>query len=207
MLKSEKYWKEMSKNITDPSQTYNKRPDISIKDAEFIKKYVTKDDEIIDFGSGTGRVVNKILPYVKSIIAVETYRGLSQYIIDDPKILVINAKLEGFLIRKKFDIAISTGVMQYFPAENVVGLYTNLFEMLKKGGLLILRIHCGLKETVVVDKSEEIGNDYFAEFRQVDEEKERLLKIGFSDVQVLDKAPEELNVWDNTRHFIFICKK
>src|SRR5690554_102823 len=207
MAKSEKYWERMSKNIQDPSQTYNKRPDISSKDAEFIKRYVKKNHELIDIGSGTGQVTNKILPFVKNIVAVETFRGLSEYIINDPNMLVINAKLEGFLIRKEFDIAISTGVMQCFPKEKVIDLYSNIFQMLKKDGLLIMRIHCGLNEKVVIDKSEEIGGEYFAEYRQVDEEKKRLEETGFSEVKVIDEAPDELNVWENTRHFMFVCKK
>jgi SAM-dependent methyltransferase len=207
MSKSGNYWERMSKQITDPSQTYNKRPDISFKDADFIKKYVTKDHEVIDIGSGTGQVTNKILPFVKNIIAVETFEGLSKYITEDPNLMVINAKLEGFCIRKEFDIAIATGVMQCFPTEEVVDLYSNIYKMVKKDGLLIMRIHCGLNETIVINKSEELGIEYFAEYRQVDEEKERILNAGFSEVNVLDEAPEELNVWENTRHFMFVCKK
>jgi len=206
MAKSESYWQRMSKNIENPSQTYNKRPDISSKDAVFIRNYLTETDEVIDIGSGTGQVTNKLLPFVKNITAVETFIGLSQYIIEDPRMMVINAKLEGFRIRKSFDVAIATGVMQCFPKADVIDLCTNLFEMVQKGGVLIMRTHCGLEETIVVDKSEELG-DYFAEYRQVDEEKKMLQEIGFSEVKVLDEAPSELNVWDNSRHFMFVCKK
>src|SRR5690554_3633967 len=106
-----------------------------------------------------------------------------------------------------FRSAISTGVMQCFPKEKVIDLYSNIFQMLKKDGLLIMRIHCGLNEKVVIDKSEEIGGEYFAEYRQVDEEKKRLEETGFSEVKVIDEAPDELNVWENTRHFMFVCKK
>lgn len=207
MAKSEKYWENLSKNINTPSQTHNKRPDISYKDVDFIKKYVSLNDEILDLGSGTGQVTNKLLPFVKNIIAVETYNGLSKFITDDPNLLVINAKLEGFFIRKEFDAVIATGVLQYFNLDDATAIYSNIIRMLKKDGLLILRSHCGLKETVVINHSKELDQEYFAEYRQVDEEKKLLEKIGFSKVEVLDEAPEELNIYDNTRHFMFVCKK
>jgi SAM-dependent methyltransferase len=207
MSNSEKYWERMSKNIKDQSQTYNKHTDISAKDASFIKKYLSKTDSIIDIGSGSGAVTNKLLPFVNEITAVETFRGLSEFITEAPNMIVINAKIEGFYIRKKFDIAISTGLMQFFKRPDAEGIYTNLFDMLKKDGLFIMRLHCGLKETVVINHSKELDQEYFAEFRQVDEERKLLEEIGFSKVEVIDEAPEELNIYDNTRHFMFVCKK
>lgn len=207
MTESDKYWERMSKNIQDQSQTYNKKSDVSPKDAQFIRNYLSPTDKVIDIGSGSGLIVNKILPFVKEITAVETFKGLSKYIQTDPKILVINAKLENFYIRKEYDVALSTGVMQFFEKTDAVEIYTNIFNMVKKGGLFLMRMHCGLKETVVIHHSIELDQEYFAEFRQVDEEKKLLEDIGFIDVQVLDEAPEELNVWENTRHFMFICKK
>ena len=207
MTESDKYWERMSKNIQDQSQTYNKKSDVSPKDAQFIRNYLSPTDKVIDIGSGSGLIVNKILPFVKEITAVETFKGLSKYIQTDPKILVINAKLENFYIRKEYDVALSTGVMQFFEKTDAVEIYTNIFNMVKKGGLFLMRMHYGLKETVVIHHSIELDQEYFAEFRQVDEEKKLLEDIGFIDVQVLDEAPEELNVWENTRHFMFICKK
>lgn len=207
MTESDKYWERMSKNIQSQSQTYNKNPDISPKDAQFIKNYVSLTDEVIDIGSGSGLIVNKILPFVKEVTAVETFKGLSKYIITAPNVLVINARLEGFSIRKEYDVALSTGVMQFFERKDAVEMYTNIFNMVKNNGLFIMRIHCGLKETVVIHHSKELNQEYFAQYRQVDEEKKLLEEIGFSEVQVLDEAPTELNVWENTRHFMFICKK
>ena len=80
--------------------------------------------------------------------------------------------------------------------------------MTKPGGLLIVRVHCALEEKIVVDGfSEELGTDYFAEFRPVKEEEQLLKDIGFKNVETFDIFPDTLNVWDNSRHFIFVCKK
>lgn len=207
MSNSEKYWERMSHNIKDQSETYNKHSDISLKDATFIKKYLSETDHVLDIGSGSGAVTNKLLPFVSEITAVETFKGLSDFITEAPNMLVINAKIEGFCIRKEFDVVISTGLMQFFTKSAAIGIYSNLFEMTKKDGLFIMRLHCGLKETIVINHSKELNQEYFAEFRQVDEEKKLLQEIGFSDVTVIDDAPKELNIYDNTRHFMFVCKK
>jgi len=207
MTNSEKYWERMSKNIKDQSQTYNKHTDISSKDAAFLRKHLLETDSVLDLGSGSGTVINKLLPFVKEITAVETFKGLSEFIIEAPNMLVINAKIEGFYMRKEFDAVISTGLMQFFPKKEAIGIYSNLYQMVKKDGLFIMRLHCGLKDTVVINHSKELDQEYFAEFRQVDEEKKTLEKIGFSKVEVFDEAPDELNIYDNTRHFMFVCKK
>lgn len=162
---------------------------------------------MLDLGSGTGLIVNKIVNSVKKLIAVETFQGFSKFIVDAPNLMVINADLDGFRIRRKFDKVLCTGVMQYFSRPVVDKIYSNVFDMLKDDGLFIMRMHCGLNETVEVFGSEENGPDFYAEYRHVDLENKILLESGFSDVQVLDEAPEELNVWENTRHFMFVCRK
>lgn len=207
MTNSEKYWERMAMKIKNKTQTYNNKPDVSPKDANFIKQYLTSKDEILDIGSGSGLVINKLASFVKGITAVETFKGLSEFIHSVPNMEIINAKLETFYVQREFDIALCTGVMQFFEKKSASQIYTNIYKMLKNNGIFIMRMHCGLKETVVINHSKELEQEYFAEYRQVDEEKKLLENIGFSDVQVLDQAPEELNIYDNTRHFMFVCKK
>lgn len=208
MNTSKNYWHRVSKTMQQPSESRNKRPDTSEKEVLFLKKYLSEDDHVLDLGSGTGLIVNKIVPLVKSLIAVETFQGFSKYILDAPNLMVINADLDGFRIRRKFDKIICTGVMQYFTEPSVNRIYTNIYDMLKSDeGVFIMRIHCGMDETVTVKGSNENGADFFAEYRHVSLENQILKDVGFKDVQILDEAPEELNVWDNTRHYMFICRK
>lgn len=207
MERSEKYWQKMADNITDAPEARNKRIDTSQEEADFFRNYLSISDEILDIGSGTGLVINKLYSDVKDIIALERFEGLSRFIENQPNIMVINARMEGFLIRKEFDKILCTGVMQFFTLSEAELIYQNIFKMLKTEGLFLMRTHCGLKETVTVNKSDENGGEYFAEYRLLENEVNLLKKIGFSNVQVLDKAPSALNVWENTRHFVFICKK
>lgn len=206
MNHSKDYWEELSKKISKPRETKNKRPDTSQEEADFIIQYLQPDFEVLDLGSGTGLIVNKITPYVKSITAVEKFKGFSKFIKKDKKVKIIHADVVGFYLDQKFDVVLCTGLMQYLQEPAVSQVYSNMYRMLKKGGTAILRNHCGLKETVVIDHSEEVGENFFAEYRQKDEEKKRIEKVGFQ-VEILDKAPKALNVWENTRHFMFICKK
>lgn len=204
---SHKYWEKLSNKIKNAGDTSNKRNSKSaIVDVEFIKSYLKKTDKIIDIGSGSGLVVNHLVDCVSNITAVETFVGLTTFI--DPNILVINAELIGFKIRKQFDVAISTGVSQYFNEKNINNIYSNIFDMLKENGILILRNHCGLTETVEINGfSEELQTDYFTEYRQIENEINLLKNIGFKSVDIFDSVSEDLNVWENTRHFYFVCKK
>ncbi len=204
---SKSYWEKLAKSIQDPSETTNKRKKAYLQtDINFVKRHLALDDSILDVGAGSGLVVNALVESVKEIVAVETFKGLSKFI--DPKILVINAELTGFQIRKQFDKIVSTGLTHFFPEEDIVKIYANMFDMLKNGGKLIMRSHCGLEDKVVINGySEELNSKYFTEYRKVDTEKKILAEAGFKDIQIFDEVAAELNVWDNTRHYYFVCSK
>ncbi len=202
------YWGELSKVISNPEETKNKRVDTTDIELEFLKKYCDQSTTILDLGSGSGLIINKLLPSVKSITAVEKFEGFSKFISTDPNMLVINADLIGFKIRKEYNIVLCTGVGQCFPRNEMKDIYSNIVDMLDDKGYFISRMHCGIKEDVMVEGfSEELGTDYFAEFRSVDKEVELIKEVGFSEVELVDFLPDSINVWDNTRHYYFICKK
>ncbi len=206
--KSSKYWCSLSARIKTPGQTKNKRPDTSIFEANFYKKYLKPTDDVLDIGSGSGLIINHLINDVKNITAVEKYEGFTKFIIDKPNMLVINTDLVGFKMRKEFDSVLCTGVAQCFTKKVMFNIYKNIYLMLKKGGVFISRTHCGLNEDVIIDGySEELKTDYYAEYRHVDSEVELMSSIGFTNIEVHDVLPDELNVWENTRHFIFVARK
>lgn len=208
MENSNQYWENLAKKIKKPGETKNKRPDTSDLEIDFLKNYVNKDMEVLDMGSGTGLIINKLLPFVKHITAIEKFEGFTKHIVEAPNMLVINSDLVGFKIRKEYNLVLCTGVAQCFSLQDMTGIYANMYNMLKPGGQLISRMHCGLEEDVMVNGfSEELQTDYFAEYRQKDKEKQLLKSIGFESIEIHDIFPDTLNTWDNTRHFIFICTK
>jgi cyclopropane fatty-acyl-phospholipid synthase-like methyltransferase len=205
---SNKYWENLAKNIQQPAQSRNKRPDTAEIEIPFITRYFSREDHIIDIGSGTGLIINKLIDHVAHITAVETFEGFSKFILDHPKILLITADITSFKMRKLFDGAMCTGVAQCFERNKMTTIYQNIFSMIRPEGRFISRMQCGLNEDVVVDGiSEELGEQYFAEYRQVDSEIRLLKDIGFEKVEIHDIFPDSLNKWSNTRHFMFVCDK
>lgn len=208
MADSTTYWENLSKKIQNPSETKNKRPDTSDLEVEFISKYLQPGDDVLDIGSGSGLITNKLIDKVGHITAVEKFEGFTKFIVDHPNMLVINADILGFKIRKQFDVVLCLGVAQYFRKDDAIEIYRSLYEMTKPGGVLIVRMHCGLeKDKIVNGYSKELQTNYFAEYRYVNEEVETLKNVGFESVDKHDILPETLNVWPDTRHFIFVCKK
>lgn len=205
--KSKAYWQKMADSISSQNETTNKRNNEYLKtDIAFVKSHLNQNDDLLDIGAGSGLVTNELINSVKTIIAVETFEGLTQFIHKD--ILVINAELPTFKIRKEFDKIICTGVTHFFTKFDVEKIYENMFKMLKPGGKLVLRSHCGLKETVVINGySEELSSEYFTEYRKLEEEVELIKSKGFTRVDVIDEVADELNVWENTRHYYFVCYK
>jgi SAM-dependent methyltransferase len=202
------YWKALANRIVSPAETKNKRPDTSDLEIEFLKDYLKETNDILDLGSGSGLIVNKLVDYVSSIIAVEKFESFTKFIVDDPKITVINSDLIGFKIRRQFDAVLLFGVAQSFYKDDIIAIYKNIYNMIKPSGLFIIRIHCGLEEDILVDGfSEELQTNYFAHFRQIDSEIKLLEEIGFKNIKKFDIFPDSLNVWENSRHFLLVCEK
>jgi SAM-dependent methyltransferase len=205
---SEIYWRNLSTKIKNPVETKNKRPDTTELEIDFLEKYIQSNDDILDIGSGSGLIINKLIDFDVSITAVEKFEGFTRFIVEHPKMTVINADLIGFKIRKEFDVALCFGVSQCFIKNEINDIYKNIYSMLKVGGYFIMRMQCGIEKTKVVNGfSEELQTNYFAEYRQWEEEIDLLKEIGFNSIERFDIFPDTLNVWPDSRHYIFVCKK
>lgn len=207
-MQKNNYWESLSKKIENPSETYNKRSDMSVHDFEYLKSYISKDTDMMDFSCGTGQLTNKLIPEVNSIVAVETFEGFSKYVKDESNVLLINADIKTFKIRKKFDLIIIIGTTQFFNTAETLQMYKNCFDMLKDNGIMITRTHCGLEKTKTINSwSDELQAEYFAEYKHKEIEVSLYKKAGFGEITVDDNVHPSHNVWDDTKHFYFICKK
>lgn len=202
------YWEKLASRITDPKQTRNKRDDYSDLEIDFLKPYLKPDTSVLDLGSGSGLVVNKLVKLVGHITAVEKFQNFSQFIEQSDKLELINADIVGFRLHRQFDLVLATGVIQCIERRFIADIYKNVFNMTKAGAHFIAHIHCGLEQDVIVDRfSEELNTDYYAEYRKHEWEKQQMLEAGFRSVEIHDIFPDWLNKWSNTRHFLFVCKK
>jgi cyclopropane fatty-acyl-phospholipid synthase-like methyltransferase len=204
----EDYWANLASRITNPVQTRNQRGDYSELEIEFLRPFLKPEVSVLDLGSGTGLMVNRLVDLVGHITAVEKFQGFSDYIKQSEKLELINADLVGFRLYRQFDLVLATGVMQCLERRYISDIYRNVFHMTKAGGYFVAHIHCGIDEDVVIDEfSEELNANYYAEYRQCSWEREQMLEAGFAAVDVHDVFPDWLNKWPNTRHNLFICRK
>ncbi|MCB1924838.1 MAG: class I SAM-dependent methyltransferase [Gammaproteobacteria bacterium] len=202
------YWASLAARITDPVQTRNQRGDYSELEIEFLRPFLNPGISVLDLGSGTGLMVNRLVDLVGKVTAVEKFQGFSQYIKQSDKLELINADLVGFRLYREFDLVLATGVMQCLEGQYVPEIYKNVYNMTRAGGYFVAHVHCGINEDVIVDRfSEELNTQYYAEYRHYQWEREQMLKAGFESVELHDVFPDWLNKWPNTRHYLFVCHK
>ncbi|HEC1751902.1 TPA: class I SAM-dependent methyltransferase [Campylobacter lari] len=175
-------------------------------DANFILKYSSKSSKILDLGSGTGLIVNKLYDKISHIDCVEFYKEFSKFIVQSPNINIYNQLLQDFCIEKKYDLITIFGVMQYFNEQEAIKLYKKYFSYLKKDGKMIIKNQFGLKEDVIVDGySVEQNTNYYSEYRHIYKEINILKEIGFKDVEYYDIYPPECNRWENTHFYAIVA--
>lgn len=203
------YYDKMAASIKKPTETRNKAKDFSKYDIDFMLKRASKQKRLLDLGSGTGLLVNHLIDHFKAITAVEKYPNFSKFIQASNNVKVINANLLDLELNDdNFDILSLFGVMNYFNDQEAQSIYRNIHRYLKVDGQLIIKNQFGVNEDVIVNGySEEIGCDYFSNYRQVSKEISMLKACGFSNIECFDIYPSEYNRWDNTHFYALTANK
>lgn len=207
--KALKFYKEMSINNPDKFSTKNlKLNDHSDIDAEFLSKYLTPGTDLLDIGSGTGLLIEKIYKIPRSITCVEPFEEFSKFILMDKRINVITSNINYFETNDKFDIISLFGVINYFSSEETLALYKKLYFFLKSDGIIIIKNQFGLNSDVEISGlSKELNKEYFADYRLLTHELQLLWSVGFNKTNVFDIYPPEFNRWENTHYFAITAKK
>jgi len=204
------YFSKMAenKNTTATSVKINPINDFTVYDAEFILRYANPQSHILDLGSGTGLILNKIYNKVGKITAVEPFETFTKFIQKSPNIEVFNQTLSDFEPKDTYNLLTLFGIMQYFSESEASQLYKKYFSTLKNGGKIIVKNQLGVIEDVVVSGySEELKTNYFSHYRHIDKEISMLKKVGYKNVQVFDIYPPECNRWDNTHFYAIVAEK
>ena len=204
----DEYYTRMAKKIDSPLATRNKAKDSSPYDISLMKKLSDTTKTLLDLGAGTGLLVNHLVDNFASITAVEKYENFSKYIVQSPKTQVVNEDLLVFNTNKKFDIVSLFGVMNYFNEIEAKFIYHKIIGFIKDQGTLVIKNQMGVNEDVLIDGySEELGTQYYSQYRQIDKEIQLLKQIGFTEIEKIDIYPPEFNRWDNTHFYALVCKK
>lgn len=204
-----KFWERKKQEaVEDPycvriSKKYNKCP---VTDAEFILKYADKNSKILDLGSGTGLIVNKLYDKVKFVDCIEPFREFSDYIVKNENVNITNISVLDFETDNKYDMVTVFGLISYFNEDESTIIYKKCLNWLKPNGKMIVKNQFGVNEDVLVTGySEEQKTEYFSEYRHIDKEVKLLENIGFKDVQKFDIYPPEANRWQNTHFYAIIA--
>jgi predicted TPR repeat methyltransferase len=177
-------------------------------DASFIMTYASKETELLDLGSGTGLIINKIFDKVAHITAVEPFSGFTKYIVKSENIEIFNQTLCEFEPRRQYDLITVFGVMHYFNEDESNTIYKKYFPFLKENGKLIVKNQFGINEDVIIDGySEEQKRNYFAHYRYIRKEVKMLEHTGYKNIEVIDIYPPECNRWDNTHFYAIVAGK
>jgi SAM-dependent methyltransferase len=199
------FYQTLAENV-DNAKVVKFSSDYSHYDIDFIRNFSDKKESLLDLGSGTGLIVNNLTDDFKDIVAVELFEEFSNYINGD-NITICNENLIDFFLNDSFGMITMFGTAHYFDEKESLKIYQNVFSMLKSNGIFILKNQFGINKTKTVNSSKDLGDKYFAQYRFLHHEIERLKKIGFEGVFVHDIYPSEANRWSDTHYYALVCKK
>jgi len=199
------FYKSLAMNVTD-AKILKFSNDNTHHDVDFIRSFSKRNQSLLDLGSGTGLIINKLTNDFKDITAVELFKEFSDYINGD-NIQIHNKNLINFYIKKKFEIATMFGTAHYFNEKESINIYKNIFSMLCDNSVFILKNQFGVKETKTVSGSEALGKEYFAQYRFIDYEIKRLKSVGFKNIVAHDIYPAKENKWKDTHFYALVCEK
>ena len=96
---------------------------------------------LMDFGSGTGLLLERIAPFVRKITAVDVSKSMSDQL--DKKrpslgceIEILNVDLENSVINEKFDGIISSMTMHH--VKDTQAMFARFYSLLKEGGVIAI---------------------------------------------------------------------
>lgn len=113
----------------------------NIADAILSQINYTKEDTILDFGSGTGLLTEKIAPYVKKIVAVDMSESMTKVLRQkalgfDCELDIIQEDITTMNIKQKFNSIISS--MTIHHVKDIKKLFVQFYDILEEGGTIAL---------------------------------------------------------------------
>jgi len=204
--KIDAFWNRRA-NVSDPRLATHFKHDNTLEyDIQLIEFYLKEEAKLLDLGCGTCAITNYFESKVNFICAVDKHEGFLQHCSNSNKIELIISDIASYRDDRKYDCIIIFGVMNYLSEDDARSLYERCQKMLTKRGVLIVKHACGVEEDIVVDKySEAISDWYYAVYRWVDKEKNLLSE--YFNVKIVDIYPPELNPWENTHFYAFVCNE
>lgn len=134
--KNKKDWEQIAENF---SQT---RKNLWLEFEDF-KKYLNKNDKVLDLGCGNGRFYEFLRKRIKSYVGVDQSKSLiyrAQKEFSQARFLVANA-LDLPFKKNEFDLIFSIAFLHHLPSKKLrLKVLKDCFYFLKKNGYLILTV-------------------------------------------------------------------
>jgi len=204
--KVHEFWKSRTEIQDSVLATHFKNDGTQAYDLRFILDQVDKPCKTLDLGAGTCMVSAELAKQGYKVTAVDKYKEFLDKAPQHENLQTIVADVETFETTDRFDMILVFGVTNYFSNAEAEQIYINCKKHLTPNGVLLVKHQYGIEEDVVVDHySEQIGSDYHAVYRRAEMEHSLLSSI-FANILQHDIYPDNLNKWDNTRFYSFVCK-
>ena len=205
-MKSEVFWDKMSSNYDNQVKKYQQTYTDTI---ERIKKYLKKDDIVLDFACGTGITTIQISGFVKEIHAID----ISQRMIDiaeekAEKNEIGNLKLyktdlfNGEFEKNSFDVVLAVNILYFL--KNAPENISRIYKLLKPGGLFISATDCLGEKISLLNRIKHflsrIGILPFMKMYSISELEDLVTDVDF-------KIIETANLYDNPPNYFIVAKK
>ena len=206
-MKSERFWDKMSSNYDKQVEKYQQTYADTI---ERTRKYLKKDDIILDFACGTGITTIQISGFVKKIYAID----ISQRIIDIAAEKAEKNQIDNIKFYKtdlfneefeenSFDVVLAFNILYFLKnaSENI----SRIYELLKSGGLFISVTDCLGENISLLNRIKHllsrIGIFPFMKMYSIPELED--LIISDVDFEIIETAI----LYDNPLNYFIVAKK
>ena len=205
-MKSEVFWDKMASKYDNQVKKYQQTYTDTI---ERIKKYLKKDDIVLDFACGTGITTIQISGFVKEIHAID----ISQRMIDiaeekAEKNEIGNLKLyktdlfNGEFEKNSFDVVLAVNILYFL--KNAPENISRIYELLKPGRLFISATDCLGEKISLLNRIKHllsrIGILPFMKMYSISELEDLVTDVNF-------KIIETANLYDNPPNYFIVAKK
>lgn len=146
--------------------------------------------DVLDLGCGSGRMTIFFAQRCGKAVGVDFSGGLLRIAIENSRplglgnLIFIQQRVEHFLSRHKFDIIFIGGVLSYLNDQEIEEVLSNVKQMLKAGGRLIVRESLSQRRRCV------IGGEYQDNFKD--------------NYSVIYRSVKEFNFWLKKHNFFLV---
>lgn len=176
---------------------------------EVTEKLLSDCSSLLDLGSGTGLFSKKWVSKnsERRATCVDFETKFAQSYVDDGRVNFVCSSAFKYRSSQVFDCAIAFGLVTHLDATEELLLYQNLSDLIRPGGVAIVKNSVSTAETEKVFRgySIQLGADYVGRYPSANEQLERLL-LHFSEVETVP-YPKKFKRFEGTEDLMFVCRK